>query len=327
MDSNVSKNTFSHKFFKLRFTEQNSPISIKDLLKQSLLSALDLYQQKTNFSLQDCLIATIDRDKIVLLQSFSQNHQVLLTSLRSSIVYSSSLALLLASQVHQSPDIIAGELVDLLIFQTNNGNSQPELILKVKVEKSGWINFGLEPRAIADWLQKSLIWLPKKTTSQANLTQLASSPNPVPNLFPAQYVHARCCSLLCLGARENLILLQAQDSNTQVTMALSCAESISWLNQQQQLWLQTPAELDLLRCLLLTTDFYAISAQNTDWSKLILNLSQTTTVFWAECNFLGKVRQENLELAIARLGLIALTQAWLKIILVEKLNLVAPLGL
>jgi DALR anticodon binding domain len=174
------------------------------------------------------------------------------------------------------------------------------------------------PKGLAPYVASaaSLFW------SQSNAINYPDALEQTPGkLFPAQYIHARCCSLLGLGARENLITL----SND--TQQIEQLESISWLDPEHQLWLTEMAEHDLLQQLLITSDSWL---ENTEvrnhlqhWSKLAFSLSQKTAIFLADCRFLGEVKQQYPQKAIARLGLIALVQFWLEKILVEKLRVEA----
>lgn len=323
MDSNVSKTTFSHKFFKLRFNRQNNLISFKDLLKQNLLSALDLYQQKNDLSWTKCPRARLNQDKIVILQSFNFNHGVLLSSPGLSIVYSSSLALFLASQIQQSPQIVAKELVDFLIFQDNNSSFESDAKLLVTTTKSAWLNFCLDSTILATWLELTWLWLKTKSVNQVQTEQLATLADTPQNIFSIQYLHARCCSLLRLAAREKLVVLK---ENQDCVLKLSSPQSISWLNESQILWLKMPPAWNLLHQLLLVADLYSSTA-SVNWVKVGCNLSQAVAVFEAACPFVASIRDNNPELAMARVGLLAITQAWLQIILTENLKVIAPVSL
>jgi len=78
---------------------------------------------------------------------------------------------------------------------------------------------------------------------------------------------------------------------------------------------------------MMVSDSFLSSGVIFDWNKLAFNLSAAVAVFLADCPFLGKVRRENPQKAISRLGLIALSQYWLKRILLEKLRINAPIEL
>ena len=315
MDSNVSKNTFSHKFFKLRFVKDKSTISIKNWLKQELLQRFNLSQQlDVRANIQS--IATILEQKIVLL-SLDQT-ELLLKPGTKSIVYSCPIVPL-AKCLRQPPQLFTKNLEDLLSLERNN-SSEPRLNLQVEIT-SGWLNFYLDYKAVAHWLERSLMFI--ETTDPIDLLNPAAAyclKKTSENIFPAQYIHARCCSLLRLGAREQLIGLKDTEFGS-ANWQIEQPRSIPWLDEEQ-LWLTELTEYNLLRQLFAVADFFASDFDN--WLRLALNLSSTTAIFLADCRFLGEVKQTCLPKAIARLGLIALTQYWLQRILKEKLEVAAP---
>ena len=321
MDSNVSKKTFLHKFFKLGFNHEEASISIKELLKQMLLSTLNLSQQSLNISFDPLFINRTVGSKIILLYSSIESisssqpmDRVLFTSESPPIIYSCSIALLLASQNKKRPQVIAEKLIDLLVSPKDKSDLHFDFNFTVEILKSGLINFYLDDGSIAIWLNKLLVLLNKDNlVSSSNLfpTKLPDSSHL--NLFPAQYIHARCCTLLRLGAREKLFI---GGENSQFT---------SWLDEQGNLWLRKEIELILLRQLFLVTDLFV--GESVDWYKTALNLSKITAVFLAECRLMGKIQQETPQKAIAYLKLIAITQYWLQRILLEKLNVAAPTSL
>ena len=324
MDSNASKKGFLHKFFKLGFKNEKMSLSVKELLLQTLLSTINLAQQSFDFALDTQFLASTIGSKIVLLDSYietiSSNRQtdrVLSKSQPKIIVYSSSIALLLASKTKVNSKIIAEKLVDLLILQGDDLDSQANLNLFLEVNKSGLINLYLDQTSIAIWLEKSLALLNTKTaiTAQDNsfLPELAEVAETGFNLFPAQYIHARCCNLLSLAEREKLFIFNES------------ADSISWLDENCNLWIDGESELILLRQLFFITDSFI--DEHKKWHKLALDFSQAIAIFLAECRFLGEIRQQTPQKAIARLGLIALSQYWLQRILVEKLHVTAPTSL
>ena len=322
MDNNVSKKTFLHKFFKLRFNNERASLSVKELLQQKLSSAFYLTQQSYNFTYDPQFIVKTINSKIALLhpsiESISADwdkHRVLLSlQPKPIIIYTSSVALFLASRIKKMPSTVAEELVNLLILPTDNTNSPLELNIQIKLEKSGIIYFCLDSKSVAIWLKKSLALLDTEIDPAPQSLHLPKSSNfHSASLFSIQYLHARCCNLLSLGKREKLFI-----SNND-------AEYTSWLDTQNDLWLKEESEFVLLRQLFLVNDLY--TAKSVDWQKIALNLSRITAVFLTECRFLGQIKQENPLQAIARLKLIALTQYWLKRLLTEKLNLAAPTSL
>ena len=332
MDNNVSKNTFFDKFFKLRFTEEKSTISIKNLLKRDLLQSIDVYRQQKNLNLDLEFIYTILERKIILLHSSqrklsskNKSHQVLSKLQLAPIVYSCSIAFSLTRYSSLSSQIIAKNLVSLLALNENHTTSESNLQLLIEIAEPGWINFYLDSTTIAKWLEKLPSLL--KTLSAKDYSGAATwmmdnkLPQNAPNYFPLQYTHARYCSLLCLGAREKLITLQ-NDNFHKVVWHLEQPKSISWLDKAGNLWLTHATEYDLLRQILVVADSFA--GEITNWYKLAFNLSEAMSMFEAECRFLGDIKRSMPQKAIARLGLIALAQYWLQRILVEKLNIAAP---
>ncbi|MFM2312599.1 MAG: hypothetical protein RLZZ04_1875 [Cyanobacteriota bacterium] len=349
MDSNVSKNTNSHNFFKLQFNQEKLGISVKNLLKQELLLILNLYQQKLNVQIEPKLVTTILSAKLKISQlknnpafegksiSNGYNHGSL-ANYFLPIIYACPLGMSLSANLQQSPQTIMEQLSGLLTVKQNQldfinldpTNQDCSAQLLTEIVSLGWLNFYLDSQLIANWLQRSLSW------SQANHVQatnrgtypLAQSPN---RLFPAQYIHGRCCSLLSLGAREGIITCWNDDTNA---LDVTSSPVISWLDPQHKLWFTELAEYNLLQQLLQISDSWLDHLENTEntdvdhdpkhWSKIVLNLSQMTAIFLAECRLLGEVKQHYPQKAIARLGLIALVQFWLEKILVEKLRVAAP---
>jgi hypothetical protein len=238
------------------------------------------------------------------------------------MVYSCPLGLILASQLSTSPPAIVEDLGNLL-EQRNKIKAKSMLTIYLDSVSSGWFNFYFDHRAIASWLERSLYL----TIAQSNDNPLTVSTSPLvhpqksSDLFSVQYVHARCCSLLRLGARENLVAL-VDENFDHLRWPLLQPSSISWLNDKHSLRFGKLSEYNLLRRLLITTDCQI--ANNDQWSKLALDLSQATAIFQADCRFLGEIKKREPQKAIARLGLTALAQYWLQRILVEKLNIAAP---
>ncbi len=332
MDSNVSKNTNSHKLFKISLNQAKPTISMKNLLKQQLLSTCDLYQQKFDVQIKHQFIATTIEHKMALANpkikclSPEINTDLLLCQPQSiPIIYSCPLGLFLASYLQISLQMVTDNLEKLLILTQNNLAAESKLRLQVAILSSGWLNFYLDSQTIVTWLERSLFVIKNNTIDNQSLSTAAKvyaldkTPD---NLFSSQYIHARCCSLLRLGAREKLITLQGNFE--QIGWQLKQPQSISWSDREHNLWLTELSAYNLLRQLLMVADAFASNSDNDDWFKIALSLSQTTAIFLTDCRFLGEVKQQYLQKAIARLALIALVQYWLQRILVEKLNIMAP---
>ncbi|MEM7591538.1 MAG: hypothetical protein AAF383_08455 [Cyanobacteria bacterium P01_A01_bin.83] len=325
MDSNVSKNTNSHKFFKIPLSQEKLAISLKNLIKQWLLSTWDLYQQKFEVTVKDNFIAAAIVGKISLVKpqllsvnSLSGINQLQEQSQFIPLVYGCPFGLILASESQLSLQIVVENLATLLQSQQNIITAKSGLKLSVALLDSGWVNVYLDAVILAAWLNKLFNQVQAKQRSPEVIN--AHNNTSTAKLLSVQYIHARCCSLLRLGAREKLITLQDNLAQSEVPQQTSLF--ISWLDQEQNLLLSELSEYDLLRQLLLVTDMLKSIEQ--DWRGIALCLTQATAIFFAECRFLGEIKQKSPAKAIARLGLIAIVQYWLELILTEKLNLPAP---
>jgi hypothetical protein len=338
MDSNVSKNTNSHNFFKLQLNQEKLGISVKNLLKEELRLILNLYQQKLNVQIEPKLVTKILSAKLKLSQpknnSASERNSVISNySYGSSgqllpLNYACPVGLCLATHLQRSPQTIMEQLGYLLTAQQNQLHFTEQSFLTqllIEIVNLGWLNFYLDSRLIANWLERSLCWSQVNKIKATNKRTHTLDQTPT-QLFPAQYIHSRCCSLLGLGAREGIINFW----NGERSVTIAPSPVISWLDPEHKLWFTELAEYNLLQQLLQVSDAWQENLETKelyepkDWSKMILNLSQTAAIFLAECRFLGEVKQHYPQKAIARLGLIALVQFWLEKILVEKLGVAAP---
>lgn len=325
MDSNAFKNSNSHKFFKLSLNYEKPAISLKNLLNKELFSVLNLYQQSLSLSSNIVSLATLISRQLILLSLERQrsllksNNRHLFDKKSISFCYSCPIGLILAPRLQISPQKVVEDLGNLLAQRSSS--IEPSLSLYLYIDTSGWVNFCVTERAIASWLKRSL-WLLKTQARNNSLSTLTQSDrSSKSNLFSVQYIHARCCSLLRLGAREQLISLVNNDFN-EAGWQFTQPRSISWLDRSHHLWLDRHSEYDLLRQLLTVTDSQT-ATDSSIWSKLALDLSEATAIFLADCRFLGEIKEQYPQRAIARLGLIALAQYWLQKIL-RKLGIAAP---
>lgn len=332
MDSNVSKNTNSHKFCKILLDQKKPTISLKKLLKQLLRSIYDLYQQQFNVQFEHKFVATVVEPEIVLANlkitqlSLRNNPGKILDEPQStSIVYSCPFALTLASYCQISPQTVTHNLKTLIIPEPNSLLTESSLELRVEICSSGRLNFYLDSQNLATWLERSLFLIKERMIDEQDLSAVTTSPlDQTPaKLFPIQYTHARCCSLLRLGERSQLIALQGNFE--QLRWSLKDSPPVTWLDDNGNCCLSTASEYELLRQLLMVADTFEGNPNYDEWAKLALSLSLKTAIFQADCRFLGNIQPP--QKAIARLGLIALVQYWLQRILIEKLNLLAPIEL
>ncbi|PLZ97769.1 glutamate acetyltransferase [Fischerella thermalis CCMEE 5268] len=211
-------------------------------------------------------------------------------------------------------------------------------VFSIQIVPPGWIHLELAHPVLASWLQRlvekrgdSVVQgrggtedkeddLGDKEDKEELVTVLFSSHSPSPqsplpnHLFPIQYAHARCCSLVRLGEREGFITSEG---------------AIPWLNKQQELRFQHPSELCLLSELVQVVDELECSdsSDSVKWEKLALGLSRVFDDFWRDCRIWGEVKVKSPEIALARLGLVMATQSVLRILLEEKLGILAVLEL
>ena len=238
------------------------------------------------------------------------------------VLYVSAIALKLAKTWQQTPQAIAAQLAETL---------EPLCCpnFAVKVAPAGIIELELTDAGLAFWLQR---------LAQTKLP-IPESPilSPVvcaDRLFPIQYSHARCCSLLRMAHRDRLISIAQPDVATAPQIwSLTAPNPIPWLDKGDRLRLLHPAERNLISQLITVLDSLAPIFGNctqekpVNYFKLANSLSQAFQTFYSQCRIWGEVKIETPKLAQARLGLILATQSLLRFILEELLNAVAPVEL
>lgn len=139
--------------------------------------------------------------------------------------------------------------------------------------------------------------------------------------FALQYAHARCCSLMQLGAAEELINLGVGSTS----WAIIQPSEIPWLGEEGRLRFVNPAEFCLMSKLIETLDNLDSSCvgRTVKWENIALGLSQSFESFWSNCRIWGEVKINHRELAQARLGLIAIARSVFERVIEEKLGLIA----
>ncbi|NER36185.1 MAG: hypothetical protein F6J93_19740 [Oscillatoria sp. SIO1A7] len=250
---------------------------------------------------------------------------------RKKILYISGIALKLEKLWRQSPLEIATSLAPLIPVS-------PDFTLTVV--PPGWIHLQFTDTGIANFLQylaqnaygqwgeaSGAKFLPQNigdptnasSKSDAKNSKLHSQNSAVKTkqslskgVFQIQYANARCCSLLRSACQEGLIV------------PYQLARDISWLDERDQLRLTEPRELVLISRLMATLDALARRPERDKILKLAAALAEDFEKFYSACRILGKVKQENLDLARGRLGLVLGTQKLLRFLLEEGLALAAP---
>lgn len=242
------------------------------------------------------------------------------------ILYISAIALKLAKTWKQP----AMELAEAIAARCTE--SQAGVSFSIRAVSPGWIHLQLSDRALANWLQSlSEFSAARNRVCSTNPVSPLQAPENPDKLFPVQYAHARCCSLLRLAHREGVVSLSVPKCESEPPVWEAIApHPIPWLNETS-LQLAHPAERHLISELVSATDAlwhaHLPAAPPKDWFKIAADLSQTFESFYSACRIWGEVKRENPSLALARLGLILATQSVLGWILQNLFGVCAPLEL
>jgi arginyl-tRNA synthetase len=198
----------------------------------------------------------------------------------------------------------------------------------------GWIHLSLSNPGFAEWLQILVDCYPcqiedglVKDNTRNHIQVFSNSTH----IFKIQHTHARCCSLLRLADRENLIQLTAENSaNTAWICKITEPHPLPWM-KQGRLQFQHGTEYHLIAELMTVLDTLSqfaveVSVQNfqAQGEKLAIALCQAFYEFDAACRIVGEVRSKNLPLVQARLGLVAITRTVCAMLLQKWMNLPAP---
>nr|WP_235927036.1 DALR anticodon-binding domain-containing protein [Gloeocapsopsis dulcis] len=200
-------------------------------------------------------------------------------------------------------------------------NAISSTAIVTQVAPSGLIYLELTDVTVGSWLQYFTINPPRVEKYCSQKGSGASLP------FTLQYTHARCCSLLQLAAQERLITLKSRGEPAKDDFPVVSEQTpISFLDSQQRLLCRHPTEQALIKQLLVLLDnlYYPSTEPKAQWEKTTLNLCQSWQNFYTHCRIWGEVKQNNLFLAQARLGLTSLTQSLLAVFLNDKLEIYAP---
>ncbi|MFH7024655.1 MAG: DALR anticodon-binding domain-containing protein [Heteroscytonema crispum UTEX LB 1556] len=234
------------------------------------------------------------------------------------VLYISGIALQLSKSHNREAMEIAGGITSHFLVADGD-------VLGVQVVPPGWIYLELTHPFLAAWLQNLVEGGGEEGERGRGGRRVSREGDG--RLFAVQYAHARCCSLLRLAVREGLIEFweTEADANPAFGSAIP-SKPIPWLNCDEKLRLNHPAELRLIAELVQAVD----NLENSDevvsslkWEKAALNLSQAFENFWSKCRIWGEVKITSPELAQARLGLLMATQSVLRFLLEEKIGISA----
>jgi hypothetical protein len=280
--------------YRLQF-ERNK--AIKQLINRYLVSSLSIFTSNKE-------ITSIKGIKIPLYQG----------GYNQKILYISGVAMRISKSQNSPVMEVAGAIAGHL---SQNSDS----LFRVKVTPLGEIHIELIDSTLAAWLHS--LTFAAKTEHLVNSFLHNQLPTPLNSLkiFTIQYAHARCYSLLRLGHQEGLIKLDKTDIQSFISV-----NPIPWLNSDQKLRLNHPAETFLIHQLVkVVDDLVCADSSSINWEKAGENLSQAFEKFWCNCRIWGEVKINSPELAQARLGLLIATQLVLRSVLEDKLGVVAPL--
>ncbi|NEP79471.1 MAG: hypothetical protein F6K39_15625 [Okeania sp. SIO3B3] len=271
-----------------------------------------------------------------------------------AILYKSAIALKLASVCQQPAIYIATELVKYCREIVKTDSKKDTEFFEFEVISSGIIYFYLTDLSIANWLHY-LTSFPLNFEQQelrvgVDFNEVRSrgkwpfAPTEVrscfyyfdkslesTNLFPIQYSHARCCSLLRMGIRDRLINLTPTGADTRGQFLLfQISQPISWQQPNGQLQFLDHAEYQLIAQIASTLDrIYCVSSSKKpiNWQKVADAISVAFQNFYSHCRIWGEVKVKKPKLAQARLGLVLVTQSVLRFLLEERLGGEAPIEL
>ena len=311
MDNNLAKNRFFSRSIQLNFVWEQ--IALKQVILQQLRNAIAIYRT------EKLIVQNLDRvlsslpDKVIL-----QDHSDL-----SSLVYCSAVAFPLANLSGLPSLQVAQELLSLFGINIQESTQELKLQFTVRVVKNGLIEFFFSDRSLGLWLSGISEWGVEEASGAGEASgEGERGRGGGYNVFPMQYVHNRCCSLLRLGVREGLINLQ--DGDFSDTWQIANPNPFKYYCDENIRYCYESAELNLLRKISAMIDgisdrtkdkeLRASNSQNTKTQvQLALNLSDACLKFIAACRIFGSVAQEKRDLAIARLSLIAIVQRCLQI--------------
>lgn len=281
-------------------------LSVKNLIKEHMTSTIKAYSNLNNLNSKFALIEDIIADKIVLC---ALNRKSIV-----DIVYRCVIAFPLANYWNLSPLVVAQNLSEFLLNNTVTSTTSPILRFSVRVVSPGWIDFYMSDRTLAVWLNEVVRWVSQEQGS-LEVKDLAEKQE---KFWSIQYAHTRCCSLLRLGQQEKLI--QIKQSYTE--WAIIKPNTIAWIDTQEKFWSIEPTEKYLLSQLLIVVENLSDDSDRVNWVKLAQNLSNVFLDFWADCRIYGEVARKTTDLAVVRLGLVALVQYFLYRILRNKLSVI-----
>ena len=308
-------------------------VSFQYTFIQVLQKAINLYQEQLKLSCryENTLEVWEKKEEIPMNQTINNG----------AILYKSAIALKLASVCQQPAIYIANELVKYCREIVKTDTKKDTDFFDIEVISSGIIYFYLTDLSIANWLDYltsfSLNFEEQKLRVGVDFNEVRScfyyfdKSLESTNLFPIQYSHARCCSLLRMGMGDRLINLTPTGADTRGQFLLfQISQPISWQQPNGELQFLHNAEYELIAQIASTLDrIYCVSSSKKpiNWQKVADAMSVAFQNFYSHCRIWGEVKVKKPKLAQARLGLVLVTQSVLRFLLEERLGGEAPVEL
>ncbi len=321
MNSSANHDIFGKNYpnWPAEFSHQIGLIALKPILREQLIDATSDYLWHSR-----SLSEGINPQMPILT---GENIPLNRTKDIRKVTYISAIAFKLQKTLQQSAPEIAEAIAHKI-------HLSPDFTTDVR---DGWIQFDFSDTGLATWLQRLNQWsAPTQGTEnpgnsqnrQKVLSTLPATFASTEDLFRLEYAHARCCSLLRLADREQLIHLSEPSwSGAIADRQIIEPNPIPWLSDRHQLRLVHVTERTLITQLISTLDTlsdFPGQTQPGQLVKLATGLSQDLLIFYSANRIWSEIKTENLALAQARLGLIRATQNVLKFLLEEGLGILAP---
>lgn len=227
----------------------------------------------------------------------------------NSVIYRSAIALKLSPLWQLDPDRIAHQLTGSLLTMPQDTLG---IDFIVDVVSPGWIDFQLCDRSLATVLQQ-LTEIPLSPSTPGNC--LFSKDY---NLFPIQYTHARCSSLLRLGGSGTAEAVSGggEEGSGEWNSGgrIGGVEKFFPDREGESLGFVHSAEWDLIFQILDLLDVMSDSDERS-LVKRGFALCDAFEAFHRNCRIWGEVKTHQPQLTKARLGLVKVTQILLRSLL------------
>jgi hypothetical protein len=227
--------------------------------------------------------------------------------------YRCSVAFAVAKWLSISPWEVAEQVWQGICQNQLDCSDTKSLAFQVQLVAPGWLEFQLShPLA---WLDFVVHHPPPSGSCKLDQEH---------DLFLAQYAHARCCSLLRLAQRQNLIEFNdLRPGKGWISPILSNSNTRSRIISE---YLPDSTERQLLGTLMMVIDGsdYLSPGEAIQHLKA---LSQGLLDFDVHCRIWGEVQKDNPQLVQIRLVLLAGVQFWLRWLLESRVGVVAPVEL